>query len=519
MRPRTTTTRRSRGARRARSSLRVSSRLPRCRAAGAARSSTRSIARRATHVETLASDRLEGRLAGSNGERLAADYLVARAEAHRREAAARADATSACRSTFTAGTKDGGSTIGAHAATPATARERSTAAADVQALSFSDNGEVDAARWSSPATASSCPRRQDFGYDSYADARREGQGRRRAALLPRGRRSEDARRSSRATPTCATRRWRRGSAARRRMLVVTGPRSPNAGETGADDVRHGARRLGHRRREHQRRRRGADLRRRPASTLEAVQKALDTGNPHVAGFAIPERHASRSTPAVVREKQTGHNVVAYLPATAPTTGVEQAVGRARRALRSPRPRRRTATRSPARTRPDQIHSAPTTTRRAPPRCWRSPTTLAKQPRRRNVLLAFWSGEELGLLGSTAFVNASRRCRSIRLAAYLNFDMVGRMQDNKLTVQATGTSPAWAKLLEQANVAAGFDLHAAGRSVSADRRRQLQPGERAVPELLHRRARRLPQAVATPPTRSTTRISIASSSSPRRSSSG
>jgi len=29
------------------------------------------------HVETLASPRLEGRLAGSNGEKLASDYLVA----------------------------------------------------------------------------------------------------------------------------------------------------------------------------------------------------------------------------------------------------------------------------------------------------------------------------------------------------------------------------------------------------------------------------------------------------------
>src|SRR5262249_8133991 len=45
----------------------------------------------------------------------------------------------------------------------------------------------------------------------------------------------------------------------------------------------------------------------------------------------------------------------------------------------------------------------------------------------------------------------------QLAAYLNFDMVGRMQDNKLTVQATGTSPTWGRLLEQANIAAGFDL--------------------------------------------------------------
>ena len=57
-------------------------------------------------------------------------------------------------------------------------------------------------------------------------------------------------------------------------------------------------------------------------------------------------------------------------------------------------------------------------------------------------------------------------------------MVGRMQDNKLVVQATGTSPVWARLLERANVAAGFDLVGAAGPVSADRRRDLQPGRRA-----------------------------------------
>jgi membrane-associated protease RseP (regulator of RpoE activity) len=36
-------------------------------------------------------------------------------------------------------------------------------------------------------------------------------------------------------------------------------------------------------------------------------------------------------------------------------------------------------------------------------------------------------------------------------------MVGRMQDNKLTVQAVGSSPGWRPLIERANVAAGFDL--------------------------------------------------------------
>ena len=82
--------------------------------------------------------------------------------------------------------------------------------------------------------------------------------------------------------------------------------------------------------------------------------------------------------------------------------------------------------------------------------------LSKQPRKRNLLLAFWSGEELGLLGSSWFVTKPPVAID-QIAAYLNFDMVGRVSDNKLTVQATGTSGIWPKLLEQANVAAGFDL--------------------------------------------------------------
>jgi len=40
---------------------------------------------------------------------------------------------------------------------------------------------------------------------------------------------------------------------------------------------------------------------------------------------------------------------------------------------------------------------------------------------------------------------------------LNFDMVGRLHDNKLTLQGIGSSPAWTKLIEKRNVAAGFDL--------------------------------------------------------------
>ena len=47
-------------------------------------------------------------------------------------------------------------------------------------------------------------------------ARREGQGRRRPALFPRGCRRSRRAASSRAIPTCATRPWPRGSAAPRR---------------------------------------------------------------------------------------------------------------------------------------------------------------------------------------------------------------------------------------------------------------------------------------------------------------
>jgi Zn-dependent M28 family amino/carboxypeptidase len=82
--------------------------------------------------------------------------------------------------------------------------------------------------------------------------------------------------------------------------------------------------------------------------------------------------------------------------------------------------------------------------------------LAQSPRRRHVMLAFWSAEEIGLVGSAAF--ASKPPVPVaEIAAYLNYDMVGRMRENKLVVQATGTSPAWASIMERVNVLAGFDV--------------------------------------------------------------
>src|SRR6476661_646022 len=102
------------------------------------------------HVETLASPRLEGRLAGSNGERLASDYLASELQKiGAKPLPGKTDLRLPFE--FTAGTRDGGSslsirdkttglTCGSVGAAPA-----ATAPTDpcVRALSFSDNGDVD----------------------------------------------------------------------------------------------------------------------------------------------------------------------------------------------------------------------------------------------------------------------------------------------------------------------------------------------------------------------------------------
>jgi Tol biopolymer transport system component len=76
--------------------------------------------------------------------------------------------------------------------------------------------------------------------------------------------------------------------------------------------------------------------------------------------------------------------------------------------------------------------------------------------RRGVIFAFWSGEEIGIIGSAAFCDKPPVPLE-KIAAYLNADMVGRLRDNKLTVQGVGSSHAWRKMIEKRNVAAGFNL--------------------------------------------------------------
>jgi hypothetical protein len=208
---------------------------------------------------------------------------------------------------------------------------------------------------------------------------------------------------------------RRGKA----ILVVTGPRSPNAGETGADDLRHRDRRLGDRRGFDQRRwppRCSRRSRPRPGSPRSGARH----GNPHVVGFALPGVEveldvaigasgapATTCSPAARRPARRGQAVGGF--SSAPTTTIWGAG-----------PRQLAGAQGGGR---DRSTTAPTTTRRAaavlevarglagvaatPPRGARVVVGRGARPARLDRLRA--SGRRSPRPG--------RR--------YLNFDMVGR----------------------------------------------------------------------------------------------
>jgi Tol biopolymer transport system component len=73
---------------------------------------------------------------------------------------------------------------------------------------------------------------------------------------------------------------------------------------------------------------------------------------------------------------------------------------------------------------------------------------------RDVIIAAFSGEESGLLGSAHFVQQSEAkaqgaLRREDIYAMINLDMVGRLRDNRVQVLGTETATAWPELLEPA----------------------------------------------------------------------
>jgi hypothetical protein len=395
------------------------------------------------HVEYLASEQLDGRLTGSPGEQLAAEYLVTALE---RLGAQPLPGAEGFRLPFdfTAGVNDAGSSL-ALADGPTWSGEES-----IRALSFSD---------SSSATGGVVfagyglviPETQDFGYDSYATLDVEDKIVLVLRYIP-----EDVSQEVRAQLSRYSGLRYKALAARQRgaraLLVVTGPNSPNAGETvpmSFDTAIAGSGIV------------GASVSGEVAAailapsgrTLAEAQTELDTGNPHVTGFAVPGVEVTVSV-AVERERRTGYNVAGYFPGTEGETAEKRYLVMGAHFDHLGRGGHGNSLAGK-----DEIglpHLGADDNASGVAAVLEAGSALSRAEHRRDLVLAFWSGEELGLLGSTHFIENGPLAVE-EIAAYINFDMVGRAQDNKLTLQAVGTSPVWTGLIERSNVPVGFDL--------------------------------------------------------------
>jgi len=395
-----------------------------------------------THVSRLASEEMDGRLTGTDGARRASDYIIQELERMGIRPLPGRDSFRVPFE-FTSGVNDQGSTLSASG--------REAPSGSVRGLSFSDNGEVSGGLVFA-GYGITVPESQDFGYDSYF-----GLDVKNKIVLVLRYFPEDA--TAEAKSILARYSGLRFKAMNARdrgakgLLLVSGPRSPNAGELvgmSFDSAVAGSGIV------------AATIRgdvaeklfeRAEGKTLAETQQALDSGNPHVGGFEIPGAEILLNV-RLQKETRTAENVVGYLPATAeePLGGATILLGAHYDHLGRGNDGNSLAGKDEA----GQIHHGADDNASGVAAVLAIAEKERSRDRKAPVAFAFWAGEELGLLGSGEFVRGGA-IPVADIAAYINFDMVGRMRDNKLVLQAVGTSSVWPRLIEQANVVVGFDV--------------------------------------------------------------
>jgi Tol biopolymer transport system component/Zn-dependent M28 family amino/carboxypeptidase len=241
------------------------------------------------------------------------------------------------------------------------------------------------------------------------------------------------------------------------VLFVTGPNSPNKGElvTASFDASMAnsgivaASVSGN----------VADtLFQRAGKNLKSLQVALDKENPHAeSGFTLPNVTAHLTT-AVEHIRKEDRNVIAVLPPSGPPERAEYVVIGAHYDHLG-------FGETGAMQRKDEegkVHPGADDNASGAAAVLELAAALAEERKtkpeefRRGIVFAFWSGEEIGMIGSAYFVEHPPFTLS-NAVAYLNFDMAGRLRENKLSLQGVGSSKAWRRLIEKRNVAAGFNL--------------------------------------------------------------
>ena len=398
------------------------------------------------HVAALAAPELGGRLTGSDGETLAAEYIASQL----REIGATplpGEDDLLLDFEFVAGARDMGSTIRIETDGASHSFDDDT---QIQALGFSDavgaEGPVVFAGY-----GIRIPDSQDFGYDSYATLDVKDKIAVVLRYVP-----EDVEGEARAILNRYSGLRYKALTAReagaKALLVLTGPRSPNAGATvpmAFDTAAAGsgitAASIGGKV--------GEAIFAGAGRTIEEVQKSFDDGNPHTAGFDLPGVRISLNV-AIERERRQAHNVVAVLAGGEGANREKPWVvlGAHYDHLGHGRGGNSLAHEDETNT----VHPGADDNASGTAAVIEAARQLREMGHDRNVAVALWSGEELGLLGSANFID-DPVIPTDQIAAYVNLDMVGRVRDNRLSIQALGSSPDWNSLVEAANVPVGFDL--------------------------------------------------------------
>jgi aminopeptidase YwaD len=91
--------------------------------------------------------------------------------------------------------------------------------------------------------------------------------------------------------------------------------------------------------------------------------------------------------------------------------------------------------------------------------------LRRTPPKRSVIFVTFSGEELGLLGSQHFVE-QLPVPIERVRAMLNFDMVGRLRDDRLIIYGVATASELREIIDQANAVTPLAVTATGDGFGA-----------------------------------------------------
>lgn len=196
-------------------------------------------------------------------------------------------------------------------------------------------------------------------------------------------------------------------------------------------------------------------------SLKQVQDELDSGNPSM-GFRVNDRQLSANLD-ILHQKSRGRNVLGRMSSTYPSApalvlGAHiDHLGRGKGASTLAREDEKGQVHFGADDNASGVSSLMEIAEYM--------SDLARSgrlPLKRDVVFAFWSGEELGLLGSSHFVQSlgkslsSENDISKAVAAYMNLDMVGRLND-KLILQGIGSSSIWTSEVEKRNAPVGLPI--------------------------------------------------------------